>query len=282
MWSLLDLLPDPFMINVLDVGAALSEQPSYQRLVERGRARIIGFEPNPAECERLNQTYGAPHSFYPYFVGSGGPATFHETNWNLTGSLFEPNTPLLDKFNNLGELTRPVAQHPVVTTRLDDVREIDDVDFIKIDVQGAELSVFENAPRLLAQTSLIQTEVEFVPLYKNQPLFAEVDICLRGAGFQFHTFATFGGRAFKPLAKGGNINTGFRQILWSDAIYVRDWMRLESIPTLKLKKYAVLAHDILESFDLCHLLLEEIDRRERGNLALRYLQRLGVVGAPQV
>ena len=55
MWSLLELFPDEFLLNILDVGAALNDLPPYQSLVDRGRARIIGFEPNQDECEKLNR-----------------------------------------------------------------------------------------------------------------------------------------------------------------------------------------------------------------------------------
>ena len=273
MWSLLELIDEPLFFTIVDIGAAIAETPIYQPLVARGRARLFGFEPNPAECERLNRHYGPPHRFFPCFVGTGEREVFHETTWNLTGSLLEPNDELLGKFHNLAEVTRLVARHPVNTTRLDDVSEIDDVDLIKIDVQGAELSIFRNAPRTLGQTLIIQTEVEFVHLYKEQPLFADVDIFLRDAGFQFHTFQGFGSRSFKPLAQA-DPNTGFRQPLWSDAVYVRDWMHLERLSTEKLMKYAVLLHDLFGSYDLCHAIIDEIDRRTGGNLGERYRARL--------
>lgn len=274
MWSLLELFPEDFLINILDIGAALNENPPYQSLIDAGRARIIGFEPNTQECEKLNHEYGAPHRFFPYFVSDGQPATFHETNWVLTGSLFEPNMPLLDKFWNLGEVMTKVASHSVSTTRIDDISEIGDVDFIKIDVQGAELAVFRNALRILADTVLIQTEVEFVEFYKGQPMFADVDIFLRGQGFQFHSFDGFGRRAFKPLIGGGNLNDGFRQCLWSDALYVRDWMNLESLPEPKLRNYAVLAHDVLQSYDLAHLVLAALDRKTGRNISKEYVRRM--------
>ena len=238
-------------------------------------ARLIGFEPDARECESLIREYGEPHRFFPHFVGDGGPATFHETNWVLTGSLYEPNTPLLDKFQNLGNLTVPVATHPVTTVRLDDITEINDVDFIKIDVQGSELAVFKGGSRALHSALVVQTEVEFVELYKGQPLFADVDACLRASGFQFHTFNGFGTRTFKPMVAANNLNAGIRQMLWSDAIYVRDWMRFEALSAEKLEKYAVLAHDVLRSWDLAHLALSELDRRDGGGLADRYMTRLG-------
>jgi FkbM family methyltransferase len=260
-WSLLELFDEAWAIDVLDVGAALNDTPPYQALVAAGRARVIGFEPNQAECERLNAAYGGSHKFIPFFLGDGGAATFHETNWVLTGSLFAPNTRLLEKFGNLGEVTMPVGQHPVTTTRADDIPEIGNVDFFKIDVQGAELSVFQNATRVLGDALIVHTEVEFLELYKEQPLFADVDTFLRRQGFVFHTFDGFGMRAFKPLVRDFDANLGFRQYLWSDAIYVRDWLCLEKLPDEKLKKFAVLAHDVLGSFDLAHLVLSELERR---------------------
>jgi len=274
MWSLKDFLADPFLINIVDVGAALNETPPYQQLVDAGWARIMGFEPNVAECERLNKNFGHPHRFFPYFIGDGKQSVFHETNWTLTGSLFSPNSPLLERFQNLSEVVTPIARHVVDTHRLDNIAEVDDVDFFKIDVQGGELAVFQNAERLLAGALVIQTEVEFLELYENQPLFADVDRFLRQNGFQFHTFNGFGMRAFKPLIANDDLNQGFRQFLWSDAIYVRDWMRLDALPALKLQKYAMLAHDLLGSYDLAHLILSALDKQTGGSVASAYLERL--------
>jgi FkbM family methyltransferase len=274
MWSLLEFFPEDFQINILDVGAALSERPPYQSLVDARRARIFGFEPNLAACDQLNTRYGKPHRFFPLFVGDGQPAIFHETNWVLTGSLYEPNSRLLEKFQNLAELVTPVAAHPVKTTRLDDVSEISDIDFMKIDVQGSELTVFKNASRVLADVLLIQTEVEFVEIYKGQPMFADVDTFLRASGFQFHTMNGFTGRAFKPVVANGDVNSAFRQALWSDALYVRDWMRLDDLSEARLRAYAILAHDVLRSYDLAHLALATLDKKTKRDRAIRYLERL--------
>ena len=81
MWSLLEFFPEDFQINILDVGAALLEKPPYQSLVDAGRGRIFGFEPDKQACDRLNREYGDPHRFFPFFVGNGRPAVFRETNW---------------------------------------------------------------------------------------------------------------------------------------------------------------------------------------------------------
>lgn len=277
MFSLLDLLPDSFLLDIIDVGASFNpeETAPYRKLVESGRAWLNGFEPNREACDHLRQTYPAPHRFFPYFIGDGEPATFHETNQTQTGSLFAPNTPLLQKFQNLAEVVTPLAEHPVQTRRLDDLPEIGNVDFFKIDVQGAELSVFRGARNALQQALVIWTEVSFVELYKGQPLFADIDRCLRNSGFQFHRIHEgFGSRVFKPLVYSGNLNSGGSQQLWADVIYVRDWMALDRLDTAKLLKYAVLAHDLLGSYDLAHFVLLEFDRQQGTGLASSYLKRL--------
>ena len=274
MWSLLDYFSNEVQFIIVDIGAALTERAPYQFLVDAGRASVIGFEPNVEECERLNREYGEPHRFFPYFIGDGNPAVFHETNWGPTGSLYKPNTPLIEKFQQLAEIATLVATHPVNTTKLDDVVQITDVDFVKIDAQGGELAALTHGSRVLADTLLIQTEVAFVEGYVGQPMFADVDTFLRGAGFQFHAFKTFGGRRFKPPTGNLDIDQSSSQWLWADALYVRDWMALDSLAVAKLQKYAVLAHDFLRAFDLAHIVLQALDKKTGGTLASRYLARL--------
>lgn len=277
-WSLADLLEEGETIHILDVGAALLLEPPYQCLLDAGKARITGFEPDEQARETLQQHFGSSHVFHPHFVGAGGPATFHQTNWNFTGSLYAPNTPLLAQFNHLEEVMQPVASHAVQTVALNDLPEIRDVDFIKIDVQGSELSVFENAGRILKDVLVIQTEVEFVSLYQDQPLFADVDRFLRGAGFQFHTFLELAGRAFRPIVAPAGPYAPVRQFLWADAVYVADWMQLERLASERLRRYAVLAHDVLHSYDLAHRVLQELDRRSGELTADLYRLMLGQSG----
>ena len=272
-FTLTSLIRPESLIAVVDIGASLVETPPYQQLLSSGVARVIGFEPNPDECEKLRRKYEGTHEFYPYFIGDGNPAIFRETNWFATGSLFRPNKALIDKYQNLHEVTTLVAEHPVQTKALDDIPEIADIDYIKIDVQGSELSVFRNADRLLSGVTLIHTEVCFVELYEHQPLFADVDMFLRSKGFQFIKFTTFGTRCLKPLVMDNNINTGNQQ-LWSDAIYLRDLSHAESMPTEKLVKLAIVCHDVYGFYDFSLYLLNLLDSRQGTDVGKRYLELL--------
>ncbi len=64
---------DDFWINILDVGAIDNpgDPAPYHALAKRGRARIVGFEPDKEGCARLNNIYGRPHRFFPHFIGDG-------------------------------------------------------------------------------------------------------------------------------------------------------------------------------------------------------------------
>jgi hypothetical protein len=67
--------------------------------------------------------------------------------------------------------------------RLDSVFD-QEIDILKLDLQGYELEALRGATTLLPRVKTITVEVEFVPLYNGQPLFGDVDVCLRQAGFR--------------------------------------------------------------------------------------------------
>lgn len=256
-------------IKIVDIGASDSGSHPYKSLIDRFKTEIIGFEPNEAECRKLNDTYKGTHRFFPHFVADGNPATFYETNWVATGSLFEPNTVLLQQFVALDEMTRLVARHPVETRRLDDVlgENAHQIDLIKIDAQGAEELVFQNAPQTLASATVVHTEVCFVELYKNQALFADVDRVLRSAGYRFHTFVGFGGRTYAPVVVNNDRFRQVRQHLWADAVYVRDPLTIDELETDRLRRMAQILFHMYQSIDLVHLLVAAIDRQDGTDLA---------------
>jgi len=280
-FSLRDLIPEDDCITIVDVGAMAigSADVDYAPLLEIEGTQVIGFEPDESECEKLNANAASDRRYLPYFIGAGGTATYYRTNHTMTGSLFEPNTELLSKFQNLAELTTLVETQDVETHRLDDLSEIGDVDLLKIDVQGAELDVFRGGRETLSKLTVLQTEAELVELYKGQPLFADIDLYLRDQGFQFHNFKYFGSRCYKPLSMGGNPNQGINQKLWTDAVYVRDFLSLEEVPVQKLLKMAVILNDMYQSFDLCHFVLAQADAKQQNGYADDYLQRLSAAAS---
>jgi len=264
------------VIDIVDVGAMAvdGEEPEYAALLAGGNARVIGFEPVQAECDKLNAKARPNRRYLPYFIGDGTERTFYLTNESMTSSLYEPNTKLLKRFNSLENMTRVVQTHQVQTRRLDDIPEITNVDLLKIDIQGAELDAFRGGRRLLKDALVVWTEVEFVPMYKDQPLFGDVDLELRANGFLLHAFLTIGGRAFAPLCPPSGEFNGMNQVLWSDAVFIRNFMDFDDLSAEKLLKLAVICHDQFGSPDLAQLALQHYDRKFKKQMWKLYMTRL--------
>ena len=263
-------------VSIVDVGASSlgHETEPYATLMRAGRGRVTGFEPDALALQHLRQQFpdSQTHRFLPHFVGNGEPAVFHETEWSLTASLFEPNRPMLDHYQQLGELVREKARHSVATARLDDLIASGEMDVLKIDVQGAERLVFDGAPQRLAECLVVWTEVEFVPLYRGQPLFGDIDARLREHGLQFLCFAGLAHRALASWPAGGARAPLRPQQLWADAIYVPQPERIAALTADAAARLALAAHHMLGAYDLCHAALLRHDELSGSDFAPRYLK----------
>jgi FkbM family methyltransferase len=262
-------------IRIVDVGALWlgeNSQP-YSALLQSGRAAVVGFEPILEKYESLTRMFGHQnHLYLPYAIGDGSRRRFHRCNFEMTSSLLEPDLKLMDLFCDLSTYCKIVSTEEIQTRRLDDIKEIEGVDYLKVDVQGAELEVLQSAPRLLKDTLVVQVEVEFVPLYCNQPLFAEVDRFLRGHGFMFHRFVDTESRALdlSDLNVGTVCPSG--QLLWADAVYVVPITGWAKLCEKRLLKLAVILHEMYGSIDFCAKLLGMHDQRTGSNYLAQYLE----------
>jgi FkbM family methyltransferase len=233
---------------------------------------VIGFEPVEEQCELLKLLYPTDHTFLPYFIADGSKRTFYVCNNSYTSSLYEPYSELLDKFQNLEILFTESLE--VETRRLDDIKEISDIDFLKLDVQGAELDVINGASRLLKDTLVVHTEVEFIPLYRNQPLFGDVDVALRSHNFLIHKVLKVKGRQMKPFIINDDPFSPLSQLLYAEAaVYVKNFMEFEALAADKLLRLATILHDVYHSYDLCALALDHYDQKTGTSLNQDYMHR---------
>ncbi|MDE2229103.1 MAG: FkbM family methyltransferase [Alphaproteobacteria bacterium] len=259
-------------IKVVDVGAnPIDGVAPYAPLLVAGHTKVIGFEPNSAALEKLNREKGANEIYLPNAVGDGHRHTLRHCQAPGMTSLLQPNAEVLALFHGFSEWGRVIRTEDVDTVRLDDVPETASLDYLKIDIQGAELMVFENAVERLSNALLVHTEVEFLPMYVGQPLFSDVDRFLRRHGFVFHRFHPLTSRTIKPLLVNNDIYAGLSQVFWADAIFVRDFIHLGILTNAQLLRLAIILHDCYRSYDLALHLLIELDRRTGENHGKKYL-----------
>lgn len=262
---------------VVDIGAnPIGADPPYKRMLERGLCAVTGFEPQPEALAELERRKGPLESYFPYVVGDGHAHTLHVCAAPGMTSLLKPDAHMLSLFQPFAELGQVVSTERVETRRLDDIAEIERIDFLKIDVQGAELSVFRNGRTKLAQAVVVQTEVSFIPLYEKQPLFVDIDREMRDQGFIPHTFAAVKRWAIAPMIVGGDPRRALNQLLEADVVYVRDFAHPDALGEEQLKHLALVAHHCYGSYDLalrCIFVLEKRGQLAHGSRQ-RYLDSL--------
>jgi FkbM family methyltransferase len=268
------VLPELSTIKIVDVGAMKVGDDAYQQVAKEFSCEVIGFEALPAECNKLNAMGLKGRRFLPYVVGDGSAQTLHECAKAHNSSLLEPDMALLDQFTGFAEFFRVVATSPVATRRLDDIPEAAGADYLKLDVQGAELMVLDGAREMLRSVLVVHTEAEFAPMYKNQPLFADIDARMRSLGFVFHELRFVGKRPFKPFPVAKE-NMVVSQMLWCDAVYVRDFMAFDRLTAEQLLKIAAILHEDYGSYDFASFALASYDRKTGSELQSSYLSYLG-------
>lgn len=264
---------------VVDIGARAFDAAAeaYGRLLAAPAALLVGFEPDAAECARLAAEQGqAARRFLPFAVGSGQRATFHACRSPHASSLLRPDAAAVARFENLAPLCEVIGTHPIDTVRLDDVADLGEVDFLKLDVQGATLQVLGGAARVLGQALAVHAEVDFAPIYEGEGLFSEIEQHLRARGFMFHHFARLEGR--RVLSDGYAVGPAARQLVWADAVFLPAFGRIEALDARGLARLAWIAHAAYESFDLAMLALRRLDARDAGERAARYVEILRLTG----
>ncbi|WP_287636472.1 MULTISPECIES: FkbM family methyltransferase [unclassified Microcystis] len=231
---------------------------------------IYGFEADADECKRMNQNLKERNirhqeKHIPIALSNTqGKSQLYVTKDKACSSLYEPNHSYVSRFrSSLPEFLTLDYVSEIETTTLDSFcasELIDTIDFLQVDVQGAELNIFQGAQQIIKNSTLaIQTEVEFAPIYKNQPLFADVDNHLRQQGFFLQGFKglhCISKKSFPVEIKAGVPQYLAAQMLWGDAFYFQDLIGQSSpVSPEKLLKQACIA-DILYFPDYALELLE--------------------------
>jgi FkbM family methyltransferase len=199
--QLLEIFAKDEAVVIFDIGACEGESSvRYSRIFEK--SQIYTFEPIPknyriiesniAEFEKSSQIHPFPVCLSnavgeaDFHISSGTPEEFKEKNvdWefgNKSSSLLPPDKTLqtYDWIEFKEKITVP-------TIRLDGFMKehsINQIDFVHLDVQGAELMVLDGAGDLFGAIKNIWLEVEAVALYKGQPIKKDIEAYFQSRGY---------------------------------------------------------------------------------------------------
>jgi FkbM family methyltransferase len=216
---------------LVDVGARGGLKTNWS--AARRHLRVLGFEPDKQEFQRLVERQGGDGStefFEVALSNRHGPLRLHVARDRGLSSVFEPNRSFLDAFPDSARFDT-LAIDEVLADSLDNqlqLRGIVDLDFIKVDTQGSEHLVLEGAAGALASSVFgVEIEVEFAPIYRDQPLFADVDVFMRNLGFHLFDLRP----CYWKRAAARDIGGPRGQIIWADALYLKSTSALQQALT---------------------------------------------------
>lgn len=215
-------------LRIVDVGARGGLAERWAKLT--AYVEMIGFEPDPEECDRLNRESGEREHYLPVAIGAErGKVAFHVAAWPVASSIYPADPAFLERFAD-GQMLRTVATREIETTTLDDVCEERGrwPDLLKLDIEGAELDALRGGSRAAGGALAIDVEVAFAPLRIGAPSFADVDGHLRERGFSLAGLR----RVFWQLQPEGLHRPALVQ---ADALYFRDEAFADPDPLVRAK-----------------------------------------------
>jgi hypothetical protein len=92
------------------------------------------------------------------------------------------------------------------------------VDFIKIDAQGHGYSILKGCEKTLHNAVGLETEIEFIELYENQPLFSQINTLLTDQGYELFDLKRYFWRRDNTKQCGAGQKG---QLTMGDALYFR-------------------------------------------------------------
>jgi FkbM family methyltransferase len=163
-----------------DIGARWGIEKPWQDF--KPLLDIYSFEPDTDEYNNLLKSKKNGKVFNYALYKTNKELQLHLTKERGNSSIFKPNKELLSQYliSDQYDVDETVTVSAVSLDELHENGEIGDIDFIKLDVQGAELDILKGGQEFIKSNVLgIFSEVQFLPLYESAPLFSDVDHFIR-------------------------------------------------------------------------------------------------------
>lgn len=201
--------------HYVDIGAANNTREAEWNL-HVPEATYSLFEPDPVAFERLQKIRGSNiGNVLKIALGSSpGLKEFNICRKRELSSFLQPNYEMVNRFPDKERWEIEMTEEIKIETLDSQLPIIGPIDFIKLDTQGTELDILNGAILALKNIIGIQVEVEFIELYKTQPLFDEVFKFLYGLNFELWDLTTIYRYGRDKLDRSG-------QSSFADALFFR-------------------------------------------------------------
>lgn len=200
---------------IFDVGANIGFV-TFQFRKRFERTKIFCFEPNPEVFIILNTSYATDNDIIKENLGIGSKAgmlNFYKNNNSGTSSFLKPN-----EFHNKN-MARKYTEMNIPITSISEYTShhgIDNIDVLKLDIEGFEIEALKGAESLLVQSKVkvIYLEVSLSEMYEGQPLIGDIIEYL--SKYKYTLYGLYG------------INeTVYRQTLLTNLLFISNELALE-------------------------------------------------------
>ncbi len=189
-WYLRRLLPLLQIDLVIDAGANIGQFTSLLRHRAGYRGCVLSVEPMPAAARALRTRFSGDAHWALAECALGdreGRAALHVMRGHELSSLLAPSSAVTDRFAGFQTIDDEVeVELRTIDTLLDEhpiARSAQRI-YLKLDVQGTELSVLRGATRSARQIDALQVEACVVPLYDGVPPYHALMAEIEARGYQ--------------------------------------------------------------------------------------------------
>jgi len=212
------IMPREFIF--CDVGARWGIEGAWKSFCKL--IKSVSFEPDKNEYKLLCNKKKANDVVYQYALyKEKKKVSLNLTKSRGCSSIYKPNDEFVRLYpeHERFEIDQKVDVEATSLDILHKEKQLNDLDFIKIDVQGAELDVLAGGEAFLSENILgIEVEVEFHQIYENQPLFSDIDKNIREKiGLQLQDIR----KTYWKYPQGINLGSQKGQLIFGDALYFR-------------------------------------------------------------
>ncbi len=234
-------------INLLDIGAAKDIEPRWSGIAKN--LNYLGVEPDSRSKSALSNKRKCYkyETFDKIIWEEEKNIKFFITKKPTCSSILEPNREFLDKFPN-------PSRHDIVETKIVKTSTIskefsgNQIDFIKIDIQGAELNALKGIKEVIENCLGFELEIQFAKLYKNAANFSELNNFLIEKEFVFIDFVNL-------CRWERNEYNSYGQMAFGDGLWLRSPEYISSRLPNKVPQYITIC-SLYGRYDLIYKVIE--------------------------
>jgi len=208
-------LPHNNGLSLLDLGSSYDIEPRWKKI--KKYLKFYGCEPNiklVKDFKNKNKDCISCEIF-PLIIGKPNQksAVLNICNNPGVSSLLKPNYEYL-KLYPQSDRFFITKKEKYQSNHIDNLK-LKNIDFLKLDIQGAELNALLGGHNTIKHALGLEIEVEFQEVYCGQPLFGDINKYLISRKFYFNDFTYISRQERKNFS-------GYGQSVFANALYLRN------------------------------------------------------------